>query len=226
MMGASKRIMEMFLARERDKIEISTARFANVAFSDGSLLHGFTNRVLHRQPISAPSDVKRYFITPKESGELCLIAALLGLNGETFFPKLAGDLKLVKFSDIAIRFLESHGYDPVICETEDEARSKVSELIPKGKWPVYFFRSDTTGEKDFEEFYTKHEKLDMDRFNALGVIKGVSMYDHELLVNFEKKIEMWIRDHNFDRAAIVNLFNETIENFDHKETGKFLDSRM
>ena len=226
MMGASKRIMEMFLMRERSDINISTARFANVAFSDGSLLYGFVNRLFHQQPISAPDDVKRYFVTPRESGQLCLLSALLGQNGETFFPKLSDELKLTKFSDIAVRFLSSHGYETVICDSEEEARAKVSELLPRKKWPVYFFKSDTTGEKDFEEFFTTDEELDLNRFSALGVIKSRPHFDEDLLKNFEETVHKWIRTGEYDRNKIIKLFNATLENFSHKETGKFLDNRM
>ena len=226
MMGASKRIMEMFLVRESSGIDISTARFANVAFSDGSLLHGFTQRFMHQQPISAPTDVRRYFVTPRESGELCLLSTLLAQDGEIFFPKLSHEFKLTKFSDIAMRFLESHGYEPVMCESEHEARSSIRDLVPKKQWPVYFFTSDTTGEKDFEEFYTKDEALDFNRFDAIGVVKNELQYSDDLLTNFENKINNWISNGDYDRAKIIELFNKTIENFNHKETGKFLDNRM
>ena len=226
MMGASKRIMEMFLARESQGIEISTARFANVAFSDGSLLHGFKNRLLNHQPISAPNDVRRYFVTPKESGELCLLSAILGENMETFFPKLSDELVLTKFTDIARRFLNSNGYEAFECSTEDEARSRISELVPQKIWPVYFFESDTTGEKDFEEFFTTSEELDLQRFKNIGVIKNNSNFNNALLENFETVINNWITSGYYDRADIVALFNDTIDNFDHKDTGKFLDNRM
>ncbi len=226
MMGASKRIMEIFLARESLEIDISMARFANVAFSDGSLLHGFKNRLLSQQPISAPNDVRRYFITPKESGELCLISTLLGKNMETFFPKLSEELKLSKFSDIAIRFVNANGYDVYECSTEEEARSRVSELLPKKKWPVYFFKSDTTGEKDFEEFFTEKEELDLERFHNIGVINNSLIFDTRILENFEKVVQDWIRNGHYDRSDIIKLFNETIYNFQHKDTGKFLDNRM
>ena len=161
MMGASKRIMEMFLMDLGENIDISTARFANVAFSDGSLLHGFNQRIAKRQPISAPNDVKRYFVTSEESGQLCLLSCLLGENRDIFFPKLSESLHLIKFSDIAVNYLEFQGYEPVMCSSEDEARGKAEDLIKQKKWPCYFFKSDTTGEKDFEEFYTEKEKLDM-----------------------------------------------------------------
>ena len=164
MMGASKRIMEMFLMRESDSIQISTARFANVAFSDGSLLHGFNQRFAKRQPIAAPNDVRRYFVTPQESGELCLMSCLLGENRDIFFPKLSEQLHLTTFSDIAERYIENLGYEPYHCSTEEEARDRSDELIASKRWPCYFFKSDTSGEKDFEEFFTDNEVLDMDRF--------------------------------------------------------------
>ena len=226
MMGASKRIMEMFLARESQEIGISTARFANVAFSDGSLLHGFKNRFLYQQPISAPNDVKRYFITPKESGELCLLSTIVGQNMETFFPKLSKELTLTKFSDIAIRFLNSNGFEAYECSSENEARSRISELLPQNKWPVYFFKSDTTGEKDFEEFFTVSEVLDLERFKNIGIIKNDAYFSNKILEHFENVINSWIRSGHYNRSDIINLFNDTVENFDHKETGKFLDNRM
>jgi UDP-N-acetylglucosamine 4,6-dehydratase len=226
MMGASKRIMEMFLARESSDIKISTARFANVAFSDGSLLHGFKNRLLNLQPIAAPYDVKRYFITPKESGELCLSSIILGCNMETFFPKPSDNFNLMKFSDIAIRFLRSKGYEEFICESEDEARARIKELLPQKKWPIFLFGSDTTGEKDFEEFFTETEEIDFSRFSSLGVIKNTSQFDSSVLSNFEHIIKSYIIEGSYDRSKLIRLFNETLKNFNHKETGKFLDDRM
>jgi FlaA1/EpsC-like NDP-sugar epimerase len=167
-MGASKRIMEMFLARNSSNINISTARFANVAFSDGSLLFGFNQRILKKQPIVAPYDVKRYFILPKESGELCLVSCILGENMDIFFPKLSKELHLISFSEIASRYLHQLGYEPYLCENENEARRLSKTLPEKGKWPCLFTMSDTTGEKDFEEFYTEEEILDLNRFISCG----------------------------------------------------------
>ena len=159
MMGASKRIMEMFLMRESLEQNMSMARFANVAFSDGSLLHGFNQRLSKHQPISAPNDVTRYFVTPQESGELCLMSGLLGENRDIFFPKLSEKLHLITFSEIAIRYLESMGYEAYVCDSENESRGRSKELIAQKKWPCYFFESDTTGEKDFEEFFTDKEDI-------------------------------------------------------------------
>lgn len=226
MMGASKRIMEMFLMRASLDLPISTARFANVAFSDGSLLHGFNQRFAKRQPISAPSDVRRYFVTPQESGELCLSSCLLGENRDIFFPKLSAALNLTRFSDIAVRYLEALGYEPFACASEDEARDRAEELIPSRRWPVYFFESDTTGEKDFEEFFTEAESLDMDRFQSIGVIRNEPAFDAARLERFLQRIAQIRAQPTWDKPEIVELFNQMIPEFHHKETGKYLDGRM
>lgn len=226
MMGASKRIMEMFLMRESLSLPVSTARFANVAFSDGSLLHGFNQRVAKGQPLSAPNDVRRYFLTPQESGELCLMSCLLGGNRDIFFPKLSSALELTRFSDIALRYLEARGFTPHECDTEEEARGRAAELIAARRWPVYFFASDTTGEKDFEEFTAGHERLDMDRFSALGVILNDPVIDGPLLDHFLAELSRIRASEQWDKPEIVALFNAMIPEFDHKETGKYLDSRM
>ena len=226
MMGASKRIMEMFLMRESEDIPISMSRFANVAFSDGSLLHGFNQRFSKRQPFSAPNDVLRYFVTPQESGELCLMSGLLGQNREIFFPKLSEHLHLVTFSDIAERYISYMGYKPFHCKSEKEARDKANYLIEKKEWPCYFFESDTTGEKDFEEFYTDLENLDMDRFEGVGVIKNKPIYDGQKLDDFLSKVEILRSESNWDRQNIISLFMDLLPDFDHKETGKYLDQKM
>jgi FlaA1/EpsC-like NDP-sugar epimerase len=226
MMGASKRIMEMFLMRESETIEISTARFANVAFSDGSLLHGFNQRFAKRQPISAPNDVRRYFVTPQESGELCLMSTLLGENRDIFFPKLSEQLHLTTFSEIAERYIKNLGYEPYHCSTEQEARDRSDELISSKRWPCYFFKSDTSGEKDFEEFYTDQELLDMERFKNLGVIKNNMLYDDSKLDHFLKVISELRSNKISDKRQIIKLFNEIIPNFNHIETGKYLDNKM
>lgn len=226
MMGASKRIMELFLMRESLEGPVSTARFANVAFSDGSLLHGFNQRITKRQPISAPNDVRRYFVTPQESGELCMMSCLLGDNRDIFFPKLSEALNLTKFSDIAVKYLQALDYEPFECASEDEARDRAPELIAARKWPVYFFASDTTGEKDFEEFFTANETLDMARFDNLGVIKSEAHFDSDKLDYFLTEITRIRAGGLWDKPEIVALFHEMIPDFAHKETGKYLDSRM
>ncbi len=226
MMGASKRIMEMFLMRESESIKISTARFANVAFSDGSLLHGFNQRFAKQQPISAPNDVRRYFVTPQESGELCLMSCLLGENRDIFFPKLSEQLHLTTFSDIAERYINNLGYKPFHCSTEQEARDLSAELIASKRWPCYFFKSDTSGEKDFEEFFTDNEILDMNQFKNLGVIKNDANFSSDMLDNFLEVIHELRAQTVWEKATIIDLFNEMIPDFNHKETGKYLDGRM
>lgn len=226
MMGASKRIMEMYLMRKSQQIKISTARFANVAFSDGSLLHGFNQRILKKQPIVAPNDIKRYFVTPKESGELCLMSCIFGENRDVFFPKLSESLHLISFADIAVKYLAEIDFEPYLCETEEEARANVDSLIAQKKWPCLFTTSDTTGEKDFEEFFTDNEVLDMERFENLGVIKNEANFDSSKLENFTFKIATMKTDKKWCKEEIVALFHNMIPNFGHKETGKYLDSKM
>ncbi len=226
MMGASKRIMEMFLMRESSGLPISTARFANVAFSDGSLLHSFNQRFLKQQPIPAPNDVKRYFVTAREAGELCLCSALLGENRDIFFPKLSEQLHLTRFSDIAVRFLEMRGFTAEECSSEDEARARARELIKVGRWPVLFAPSDTTGEKDFEEFHTGRERLDMERFESIGVIKDLGNFDLGHLEHFIDEIERIRAQRDWTKAELVALFEATIPEFRHVEKGRNLDQKM
>lgn len=226
MMGASKRIMEMFLMRKSKKIAISTARFANVAFSDGSLLHGFNQRIQKRQPIVAPNDIKRYFVTPQESGELCLMSCIFGENRDIFFPKLSEDLHLITFADIAVKYLAQIGYEPFLCSSEDEARELIKTLPNEKKWPCLFTNSDTTGEKDFEEFFTEKETLDMKKFENLGIIKNDINIDENLLNHFESIIQEMKSNLKWSKEDIVDLFHTMIPDFGHKETGKYLDAKM
>ncbi|MGG5905223.1 UDP-N-acetylglucosamine 4,6-dehydratase [Sphingobacterium daejeonense] len=226
MMGASKRIMEMFLMRKSQFIDISTARFANVAFSDGSLLHGFNKRIEKLQPIVAPNDIKRYFVIPKESGELCLMSCIFGENRDIFFPKLSENLHLITFAEIAEKYLQQIGYEPYLCETEEEARELVHSLPKEGKWPCLFTKSDTTGEKDFEEFFTDKETLDMTRFNNLGVIKNDLNVEEDKLNLFENTLSELKGAKKWNKEEIVDLFFKMIPDFGHKETGKYLDSKM
>ncbi|MDB9985967.1 UDP-N-acetylglucosamine 4,6-dehydratase [Pelagibacterales bacterium] len=226
MMGASKRIMEMFLMRESLTQNISMARFANVAFSDGSLLHSFNQRFTKKQPFSAPNDVRRYFVTPQESGELCLLSGLLGNNRDIFFPKLSEKLHLINFSEIAERYLLERGYEPYECRSEEEARDRAEELIAKKQWPCYFFKSDTTGEKDFEEFFTDSEDLDIGRFETIGVIQNQPEFDDIKLDEFMYAVEALRKKGTWSKDDIVKLYFDLLPEFAHKETGKYLDQRM
>lgn len=226
MMGASKRIMELFLMQQSNDIAVSTARFANVAFSDGSLLHGFRQRLLKKQPIVAPNDVKRYFVTEKEAGQLCLMSCLFGANRDIYFPKLDEHLHLIPFSDIAERFLISHGFEPYQCQSEDEARAKVMELEQAGKWPCLFTKSDTTGEKDFEEFYMKNEEIDMNQYEGIGIVKSKLDYDEVVLQEFTERINTLKAQDAWTKTEIVQLFQRVLPDFEHAEKGKYLDEKM
>jgi len=226
MMGASKRIMEMYLMRWSEWIPVSTARFANVAFSDGSLLHGFCQRVSKRQPLSAPSDIKRYFMTAQESGELCLMASLLGENRDIFFPKLSERLHLTTFADIARRYLRRLGFAPHECTTEHEARARFDELTKGGEWPCYFSLSDTTGEKDLEEFTTENEVLDLGRFGSVGVIKNELTSKGDDLDRFSAEVDRMCSTGIWTKRELADLFHDLVPTFQHKEVNKNLDDRM
>ena len=226
MMGASKRIMELFLHKESDDLPISMARFANVAFSNGSLLDGFEQRVKKYQPISAPNDVKRYFITQKEAGELCMLSCLFGGSREVYFPKHGDELKLTSFTQIARNFLKVKGFEVLECLSEQEARDACSNIDKSKRWPCYFFESDTTGEKDFEEFYSSQEEVDFDCFENIGIIKNNFDVDKEVLMKFESNLRQMYDNRKWSRADLINQFKLVLDNFEHKETGKFLNLRM
>jgi FlaA1/EpsC-like NDP-sugar epimerase len=226
MMGASKRIMEKFILRESQKIDISTARFANVAFSDGSLLHSFKQRIDKQQPIVAPTDVKRYFVTPEESGQLCLMSCLFGETRDIFFPKLSEELDLITFSSIAKKFLNHQGYEVHYCNSEKEAREAVSESIAHKKWPCFFTVSDTTGEKSFEEFYMPNEHLDLNTFEKLGIVKSKTAYNEDKLNHFLSTIETLQTNNSWTKEEIVLLFFEMLPELEYEDKGKYLDSKM
>jgi UDP-N-acetylglucosamine 4,6-dehydratase len=226
MMGASKRIMEMFVNKNSEDIVLSMARFANVAFSDGSLLHSFNKRIEKKQPIVGPNDIKRYFVTPQESGELCLMSCIYGENRDIFFPKLNENLHLITLSSIAKKFLKSKGFEPFICSSEDEARNYFLNDFKENTWPCFFSKSDTSGEKDFEEFYTDSEELDLEKFKNLGIIKNKLNFNEQKLNIFQSKIQNYKSDLNWNREDLKDLFNFMIPDFDHKDTGKFLESKM
>jgi FlaA1/EpsC-like NDP-sugar epimerase len=226
MMGASKRIMELFLSVYSNQIDISTARFANVAFSDGSLLEGFNQRIKKNQPISAPNDVKRYFLTPQESGELCLLSCLLGDNGDIFFPKLDENIHLITFSEIASRYLIHHGYSPHICSSEEEARSEIKNLIKAKKWPCFFSQSSTTGEKDFEEFFEVSDTIDSNTFKDIGIIKSNLDISEQEIYFFKEQVLSMLERGCYSKESILELFQRMLPEFNHNEKGIYLDSKM
>lgn len=228
LMGASKRIMEKFML-SGEFSEVSMARFANVAFSDGSLLQSFQNRLQERQPIVAPNDVERYFLTPKESGWLCLLSALFGRDGEIFVPKMSDEIKLTKFSDIAERYIKEMGLSLHYCHSEEEARKYLTHNWGDKKWPVYFFESDTTGEKLYEEFYTSNEHVEFKRFKDIGVIiqNKLPLHEINMLKKFEEQIhEIMMRDVPWKKEEIVTIFLHAIPELTYEDRGRYLDEKM
>ncbi|WP_295809349.1 UDP-N-acetylglucosamine 4,6-dehydratase [uncultured Victivallis sp.] len=225
-MGASKRVMEDMIMAYADRFKVTTARFANVAFSNGSLPAGFLERLMKRQPLSSPSDVKRYFVSPEESGQICLMACILGKNREIFFPKL-GEEQMMTFSTIADRLLKSMGYEPYRCCSEEEARKFAAEMPENSReYPVYYFTSDTTGEKSFEEFYVAGERLDLERFQALGVITGGTGRPMDEVETFLQQLANLLQQPGVTKVEIVQALKSFLPNFEHHETGKNLDQKM
>lgn len=225
-MGASKRIMEDMVMAYASKFKVTTARFANVAFSNGSLPDGWLNRIRKKQPLAAPNDVKRYFVSLDESGEICMLACILGGNGEIFFPKLGED-QMLTFSSICDQFVKAIGCEKVECESDEEAKKMAAEMSYDTKdYPVVYFKSDTTGEKAFEEFYIPGEAIDMDRFRGIGVIEETG---HRSLVEVEeffRELQMIFDNPAFTKEEVVAAIRRFIPNFSHEEKGKNLDQKM
>lgn len=224
-MGASKRIMEDVIFSYSDKFPVKTARFANVAFSNGSLPAGFLARISKLQPLSAPSDVKRYFVSPEESGQICMLACMLGKNREIFFPKLE-DAQMMTFDTIARELLKEQGFEVLECETDEEAIDKAEQLKNGSKkYPVHFSESNTSGEKPFEEFYTDTEKVDMNRLNALGIIVDKEISDRDRIERLFSELKDEFKEET-TKDKIVQIIKDYLPNFGHIETGKSLDSKM
>lgn len=223
-MGASKKLMEEVILAYSKDIKITTARFANVAFSNGSLLAGFIERLMKQQPFSCPSDVRRYFVSPAESGQICLLACMLGNSGEIIFPKLDPEKDLVAFKDIALELLQDLGYEPYECASEQEAREMAANLSGN-RYPVYFFESETSGEKLYEEFYTDQEELDLDRFDALGVIKNAASRNKKELAGIINELENLFKQ-KIAKEDVVRTLNKLLPTFQHIETGMNLDQKM
>lgn len=225
-MGASKRIMEDLIFSYSDKFPVKTARFANVAFSNGSLPDGFLSRLGKRQPLSAPMDVKRYFVSPQESGQICMLACMLGNNREIFFPKLE-ERQMMTFDVIATALLRYYGYTPLLCASDEEAIEKMDVLnLEKKVYPVHYEKSDTSGEKEYEEFYTKDEETDMERFESLGVITGKVKVDSGMVETLIEKLEYLFKDEKVEKKDVIQILEMYLPNFQHIEKGKSLDSKM
>jgi len=225
-MGASKRIMEDLVMAYNKFFKVTTARFANVAFSNGSLPDGWIHRLQKKQPLSAPSDVKRYFVSPEESGQICMLACILGKGGEVFFPKLGED-KMLTFSSICDEFVKAEGFTKKECGSDDEAKKYASDMsYENNTYPVIYFKSDTTGEKAYEEFYVPGEKIDMQRFQALGVVEQTTRHDMGEINSFFEKLESIFAMDDFTKTLVVDAIKDFIPNFEHEEKGKNLDQKM
>ena len=225
-MGASKKMMEKVLMSYTDDLKISTARFANVAFSNGSLLAGFIQRIMKQQPLSSPNDVRRYFVSPIESGQLCMLACFLGKTKNIFFPKL-DETKMMTFSDIAELFLAEIGMEPDYCNSDDEAREKADNWeYGNKKYPVYFFKTNTSGEKQYEEFFTETDNVNMNRFSALGVIENQEVPDKSGVLNILLEFKEMFQKEAVNKATIVSLLSRHLSDFKHIETGRSLDQRI
>ena len=232
-MGASKRIMEDLVMAYCQYFPVTTARFANVAFSNGSLPDGWLHRVQRLQPLAAPSDVRRYFVSPEESGQICMLACILGRPGEVFFPKLGED-QMLTFSSICDDFVRAQGFEKDPCASDEEAKKKAVGLkavvehveTQALKYPTVYFKSDTTGEKAYEEFYVPGEKVDMTRFASLGVVEQTQRHTFEEVTAFFENLEAIFQKDDFTKAEVVEAIKGFIPNFMHEEKGKNLDSKM
>lgn len=225
-MGASKKIMEDMIFAYSNRFKICTARFANVAFSNGSLLAGFIDRIMRKQPLAAPLDVKRYFVSPEESGQICMLACILGKNKEIFFPKL-GEEQMLTFAQICDDFLHELGYEVKKCKTDEDAKKYMVEMPVKSKYyPVVYFNSDTTGEKSFEEFYVPGENLNMERFESLGVIDVMKVRSIVDIDRFFEEMNAVFNKKEFSKMEVVNVLKTFLPNFEHEEKGKNLDQKM
>ena len=225
-MGASKRVMEDMIMAYADKYPVTTARFANVAFSNGSLPLSFLDRIMSKQPLVAPSDVKRYFVSPEESGQICMLACVLGKSGEIFFPKLGED-QMITFSSICDKFIDAMGYKKKEFDNDEAAKKYAAEMPYDTKvWPVVYSKSDTTGEKSFEEFYVPGEKLNMDRFQSLGVIEDVKQRQLKDVNDFFNELETIFAKPDFTKAEVVSALESFLPSFHHEEKGKNLDQKM
>ncbi len=222
-MGASKSLMEKLILSKKDQFRVSTARFANVAFSNGSLLDGFIYRLNKKQPLSCPDDIKRFFVTPEQSGQICMLATFLGETGNIFFPKLDFHKDQIYFKQIALDFLRENGFKPELVQSEKDAKEFDFELKPT-KYPIYFFKTDTSGEKTYEEFFTEYEDYDINKYDSLGFINtlDVKISFEDVETDFEKVF----KNLNSNKSDIITIIKKYVPNFEHIETGKHLDQKM
>lgn len=224
-MGASKKLMEEVIMAYSSDIKITTARFANVAFSNGSLLDGYIQRLFKKQPISCPSDVKRFFVSPEESGQICMLACILGKSGEIYFPKLEED-EMVNFKEITLDFFKEMAIPVIECLSDDDAKNRAANMSIEDPHPIYFFTSDTSGEKLYEEFYTEIDEVDLNKYVGMGVIKNAVKPSQTQIENCIGELQMLMQSNAYDKSAIVSLMKKHLPDFEHIETGKSLDQKM
>ena len=222
-MGASKSLMEKLILSKKNNFRVSTARFANVAFSNGSLLDGFIYRLNKKQPLSCPSDIKRFFVTPEQSGQICLLATFLGDTGNIFFPKLDFHKDQIYFKEIALDFLKENGFEPELVQSEKEAKEFDFNNYPS-KYPIYFFKTDTSGEKTYEEFFTEEEDYELNKYDSLGFINtpNIKILFEDVVADFDSVFN----NPNSQKSDIVTIIKKYVPDFMHIETGKHLDQKM
>ncbi|MEZ4897640.1 MAG: polysaccharide biosynthesis protein [Saprospiraceae bacterium] len=224
-MGASKKLMEQIILSYKDRFPVTTARFANVAFSNGSLLAGYLDRLMKRQPISCPADVRRYFVSPEESGQICMLACILGESGDIFFPKLSED-KMLTFKEITLDFFNYLVIPIQLCSSEEEAKNHALTRQDNDPYPVFFFQTDTSGEKAYEEFYTINDQLELSQFHSLGVIKNAPVPSSQEIDTTILQLKQEIDSGHYDKASIIHVMQQFLPDFHHIETGKSLDEKM
>jgi len=224
-MGASKKLMEEVIMSYSNYFKITTARFANVAFSNGSLLAGYLERIMKNQALACPNDIRRFFVSPEESGQICMLACILGKTGDIFFPKLA-ESEMVYFREITEKFLTAIGFEEQVCTSEEEAKMVASQRKDNKAYPVFYFNSDTSGEKTFEEFYTDEDIVNLEDYQSLGVIKNAKYIQNSEMELIIKDIKYLLSLEDYNKSDIVKAIGKYLPNFEHIETGKSLDSKM
>ena len=224
-MGGSKKMMENVIMSYSKDLKITTARFANVAFSNGSLLYGYIERLIQRQPISCPSDVKRFFVSPEESGEICLLTCILGNSGDIYFPKL-NENQLVNFKSITEDFFNYLKKEIKICNSETEAKKLALQLTENSSYPIYFFKTDTSGEKLYEEFYNSEDEVNFDLYESIGVVTNSLKPSFSEMEGTIKEIETLFKRESYNKEDVIKIMNTILPNFNHIETGKTLDQKM
>jgi FlaA1/EpsC-like NDP-sugar epimerase len=233
-MGATKKLMEETIMAYSDRLPIKTARFANVAFSNGSLPIGWLNRIAKGQPLSCPLGIKRFFVSPVESGELCLFASVMAKSGDIVYPRLDPEKDMIPFDAVVKDMLDYMGLGCKACGNSDEAKKAMEifnsergrgDSASKG-YPCEFFGSDTSGEKTFEEFYTDTDIKDEATFVNLGAVKNSKKRPVAEVEAIFTNLRKVFASPGSTKADVIEVLKEYLPNFQHIEKGKSLDSRM